>query len=548
MKKSRNVSASPSPIEDKREEILSEEEVFDWLNFAQELSNQTGFPFTGMPLTPQMVNSRMKDITLNTIGGITEEKINQALSNPKTSETELLNMSESFEISSMPYRRIINYQSNLLAWDMSYSCANAKSSDYSSAAYKKDLDVLKEFTQKFDYKSEFKNIVLQMFREEMYFGVLRDEGNRWTMQQLPSQKCLVTGRWENGLLFSFDYSWFLNSGVDIAMYPDVFKRTYSNLIIKNGGTTRYIPSLPVEDRMNSAFVWWGDCSPVDNFWGFKLSPQIAARVPFFSSMFPDLVLQPLVRGLQKNSLMASAVRLILGNLPMLKDTKSKVSDMFALDAPSLAKFLKLIQSAINSESVRIASAPLEQMQAVEFKPQTDLYSSYIKTTLGTSGINGNLLFSADVKPNVEETRLSVNVDEMISFGLYNYFNRFVEYHVNKKTNKFKFLINFEGSNFYSDRERRWTMQKDNISYGIINVSKIAAAQGQDPFVFQAQLEESKALGFVDKLTPIVPAAQLSADASGNSGAGRPTKKDGELSESGSETRQQGSNTSRGGKV
>ncbi len=542
-KKPRNVLKE----QDNRPELLSEKEVFDWLTFAKELSDYTGMPFTGMALTPQMVNARMKDITLNNLGGVTEDSVAKALSNPKTSEIELLNMSETFEAVSMPYKRVLNYMANLLSFDLSYSAINAKSTDYSSPAYRKDLDILKEFTQKFDYKAEFKTIVQQMFREEMYFGVLRDEGNRWTVQQLPSQKCLVTGRWENGLLFSFDYSWFLNSGVSIDMYPAIFKKTYYDMLTKSG-SQRYIPSLPIETRSESGFVWWQDCSPVDNFWGFKLSPQIATRIPFFAGMFPDLVLQPLVRNLQKSNLMASSVRFILGQLPMLKDTKSKVADAFALDAAALAKFLKLLQSAINSESVRVGAAPLENISSFSFDANTELYSSYVKTTLGTSGINGNLLFSADVKPNVEETRLSVNVDEMISFGLYNYFNRFVEYHVNKKTSKFKFLINFEGSNFYSDRERRWTMQKDNISYGIINVSKIAAAQGQDPFVFQAQLEESKSLGFVDKLTPIVPAAQLSADASGNSGAGRPTKKDSELSDSGSETRQQGSNTSRGGKV
>jgi len=381
----------------------------------------------------------------------------------------------------------------------------------------------------------------------MYFGVLRDESEtRWTMQQLPSQRCLVTGRWENGLLFSYDYSWFINAGIDINMYPDIFKKTYYELIMKNGGSTKYIPSLPVEQRMNSSWVWWGDCSPVDNFWGFKLSPQIATRIPFFAGMFPDLIMQPLIRGLQKSSLMASSVKFILGELPMLRDSKTKVSDMFALDAAALAKFLKLLQSAINSEAVRVGAAPLQNMNAVSFESDKDIYSTYTKTTLGTSGINGNLLFSADVKPNVEETRLSVNVDEMISFGLYNYFDRFVEYHVNRKTSKFKFGIKFEGSNFYSDRERRWTMQKDNIGLGIINVSKIAAAQGQDPFVFQAQLAESKAMGFVDALTPIIPAAQTPAGGADSKG-GAPTKKDTEISESGSETRQQGSNLTRGGK-
>jgi hypothetical protein len=526
---------------DDRPNLMSEHEVVNWLDFANELS----LNLTGMPFTPQIINRRLQDVTLvNTIGGVTEDRVSKALENPKATEAELLAISESLEISNMSYKRILNYMSMLLAFSWSYSCINAKPNEYSSKAYQKDLDVLKEFSQRFDFKSEFKTVVLNMFREEMFFGVLRDEGERYTLQQLPSDKCLITGRWENGLLYSFDYSWFVNSGTSIDMYPAIFKKTYAEML-KRPGIQRYIPSLPIEDRSSSGFVWWQDCSPIDNFWGFKLSPQLISRIPYFSGMFPDFAMLPLIRGLQKSSLLAGVSKSIIGELPMLKDTKAKVSDMFALDANALKGFLKLLQGAINSEAVRIGSAPLQNMKPFQFDADHEILSSYTKTTLGMSGINSNLLFSGDLKPNVEESRLSVNVDEMISFGLYSYFERFVEYFVNRKTSKFKFKISFEGSNFYSDKERRWQVQKDNISYGIINLQKIASSQDIDPFVLQAQLAETKAMGFVDGLTPIVPAAQLGGN---NLGAGAPKKSDTEISDSGSQTREDGGNLTKTKKV
>jgi hypothetical protein len=545
-KKTKNIpQLSDGKINDKGD-FFSERDVFNWMEFANELS----LGLTGMPFTPQAVNRRLQDVSLvNTIGGVTEDRVAKALENPKANEAELLAISESLEISSTSYRRILNYMSNMLAFSWSYSCVNAKPSDYSTKPYQKDLDVLKEFSQKFDFKSEFRTVVLNMFREEMFFGVLRDEGERYTLQQLPSDKCLITGRWEGGLLYSFNYDWFINSGTNIDMYPPIFKKTYSKML-QQPGIQRYMPALPIEDRALSGFVWWQDCSPVDNFWGFKLSPQLATRIPFFSGMFPDFAMLPLIRGLQKSSLLAGASKTILGELPMLKDSKAKVGDMFALDTTTLARFLKLLQGAINSEAVKIGSAPLQNMTSFSFDSDHTILADYTKTTLGMSGINSNLLFSADIKPNIEESRLSVNIDEMISFGLYSYFDRFVEYFVNRKTSKFKFKIEFEGSNFYSDKERRWELQKDNISYGIINVSKIAAAQGQDAFTFQAQLAESKAMGFVDSLTPIIPAAQMSSGLqTGSSGTpGRPSKKDSELSDSGSTTKEQGSNLTRGGKI
>jgi hypothetical protein len=85
----------------------------------------------------------------------------------------------------------------------------------------------------------------------------------------------------------------------------------------------------------------------------------------------------------------------------------------------------------------------------------------------------------------------------------------------------------------------------NMDKGVVNFSKFASALGQNPFVLQAQLEETAANDWVSKLTPIVSAFQQPANSA--EGKGRPKKSDSELSEEGEETRSQGANISRGGK-
>jgi hypothetical protein len=50
------------------------------------------------------------------------------------------------------------------------------------------------------------------------------------------------------------------------------------------------------------------------------------------------------------------------------------------------------------------------------------------------------------------------------------------------------------------------------------------------------MEEARAMGWVDKLTPVKQASQMS-----NKDGGRPKLDDGELSESGSQTREDGGN-------
>ena len=63
---------SLSPPKENSEEYFTEKQVFDWLAFANEISN-----LTNMPLSPQLVNQRMRDVTLNTLGKVTEERVNK---------------------------------------------------------------------------------------------------------------------------------------------------------------------------------------------------------------------------------------------------------------------------------------------------------------------------------------------------------------------------------------------------------------------------------------------------------------------------------------
>lgn len=512
---------------------LSESLIWDILQFAQ----AQGYIYPSV-WTPQTVNARMLDITLlnQANNGVTEERVAKALGNPKSSERELLAISESFELTNMPYKKMLEYLSNLPSWGMSYYCQNISDpKEYKSSAYKKDLEIFKDFTYKFDYKKEFATILKELFRSETYYGVLRDEGSRYLMQQLPPDRCLITGKWDYGWLFSFDYTFFMNSGIDLEMFPEIFAKTYNKLFVKDGAID-YKPSLPVDLRSDSTWVLWADCSPIDGFWAWKLQADQNVRLPYFTALFPDLAMQPLIRGLQRSSYMAAAAKLVFGSVPLL-DQKASVKDAISINPQLLGQFLQLVKQAVNNEAVKVASAPLEDMKSMEFKSDNEIYSSYNRTTSGMAG-NSNILFPSEGKQNQVETYLSADVDTMVSTSIYPWFNNFMEYQVNKRTKKYKFGIQFEGTNFYIDKERRLERQNQLMGLGIVNPVKLASALDENPFIMQAQLEEARAMGWVDNLTPIVPGAQMS----GNSKSpGRPTKSDSDLSDSGVETRDRASN-------
>jgi len=567
-----------NPEKNKEEVELTENEVWDVIEFARALVGTYNAGY----LTPELINARMRDINLNPMAA-TEDELNRALVSPKDSEQELRDFSQDFELRSMVYKRIISYLSNMLSFDITYT-SNAEPKDYNTPKYRKDAKAIENFLDGFDYRKELSIAVREMLRNDAYFACIRDVGSKIVLQELPPDYCKITGRWEGGFLFSFNMYWFMLAGVDINMYPDFFKKKYKEIWKKANSTKPYIPSLPPEMR-GSTWIYWVDV-PVDVGVCFKLTPELATRLPYFTPLFNDLIIQSLMRNLQKSASMAAASKMIVGSVPMLsRDIKATVKDAIAVSPDLLGKFMALVKSAI-SEAIKVAAAPLEDMKAISFDSENDLYDSYLKTTLASSGINTNLIFTSDVKPNVLETQLSLNTDEQMMTSLYEQFNLLMDFLGSKVTKNFKFRFSFEGTDFFLNRQQRLESVMTVFNQGVILPQKIAAALGMKPHVLRRQMEESAAMDFVGMLTPPQLEAQMAmAEINGKlqmkmqeqaekskekveqqklkttaetekkttatgepAKPGRPQKSVSEISEETEQTRTEGSNLGRGGKV
>lgn len=512
--------------------LISEENTKYVLEFAQNLMGPIGQQY----LSPQMINARMQDITLNPFQ-TTEADLIKALNSPKTSELKLQQISQDFEINSQVYKTLLEYQSNILAFDLTYDCINAKYKDYTTPKYKKDLDKVKEFLDKFDYRREFKIAVQEMIRNDTFFCTPRLEGDQYVLQELPNSVdwTLITGRWDYGLLFSFNMNWFMQQGVDIDFYPPFFKRKHNERKLQ----TSYNPPVNPIYRGRSSYMDWQDIPPEEG-WAWKMNVSMATRLPLYTGLFLDLIQQPTMRALQKSVNMAEAAKLIIGEIPLLnKTTQASTKDQFGISAKNLGQFLALVKAAIGS-AIKTAAVPLTNIKGIDFESDNELYSSYIKTTLASSGVNTNLLFTSDVKQNAIESQLALNVDENQLIALYPDFEKFLNYHVNKETKHFEFKFHFEGTNFYLNRQQRFNDQMALIGQGIVLPQKIAASIGMSPFNFQRQLDEARANKFVDNLTPVTPGAQLSGKDNG-----RPQKSDSEIKST--DTQDSASNIDKGGK-
>jgi hypothetical protein len=587
MAKSRRIKENAVPKETSDEKpLLSEKEVWDVVEFARAYS---GGIYGASYLTPDLVSARMKDITLNPLAA-SQTMLDAAMISPKESEKQLQEFSQSFELSSMIYKRLISYLANMLSFDVTYT-STAKPEDYKTPKYKKDLDAVEKFLDRFDYRKELRVVTKELLRNDAYFACFVDAGDKFVLQELPSEYCKITGRWEGGFLFSFNMYWFLQPGVSLDMYPPFFAKKYKEIWSNTDTIKKYDPALPPEMRAKSSWIYWVDV-PTTLGVCFKLTPELATRLPYFSPLFNDLILQSTMRNLQKNISMAAASKIIMGEVPMLnRDAKATVKDTIAISPDLLGKFMALVKSAI-SEAVKVASAPLTNIQGIEFKADNEMYNKYLSTTLATTGINTNLIFTSGIKPNVIETQLSLNVDEQMMTALYEQFNEFMNYFINKYTRTFKFNLVFEGTDFFLNRNKRLKDAMDLFDKGIVMPQKIAAAMGMKPAQLRKHMEESAATDFMSKLT--VPAylqqikmqelqqegtmeitetnQDAAADladknqeaaletaklnkanapkpaATSTATKGRPKKSDSEISDEGAATRAQGTNIGRGGKT
>lgn len=511
------------------DEEISDQELYDVLTFANSLYNYK------IASSPLLINERMKDINLNPLQS-EEDALDRAMANPKNSEKELIGYSEFFELTSMLYKRLMNYMSNLLSFDIrDIVCYNAELGDYNKKEYKKDYKIVCDFIDKFDIKQEFTKVMRESMRQDATFWVFRRDAMKYTLQELPQDYCLITGKWDYGILFDFDMTWFLQTGVSLDMYPSVFKEMYKDTFFDAQGNYN-----PANSYRNGKYGMYVQTNPRNGFWCWKLQPELATRIPFFAPLFQDVALLPLKRKLQKNKDIIACTKIMVGLIPMLNNPKGgNVKDMVALDADTAGKFLGLLKNAIG-DVIKTGAVPFSDVKTLDFdfNNSKNILDDYAKTTASMSGVNTRLIFDGSEKLNVMETQLSVDMDVMAVEYMYKYFELFLEYYINGLTKKYKFKIYLGGNNTFLDKDRRMDEFLKYSSVGVVMPDRLAYALQIPPHHLMKSLEKTKATGFSDLLTPMLNIYTNSDKNNGvDDGKGAPKKDSSDLKDSGATSRE-----------
>jgi len=519
--------------------------VFDVTAFSKGMADAGAF-------TPYTQNEIMKRINIATNSAPDGKKIDEAdeaLSNPIDNEGNLVNYGQSYYFSSLMYKRNQEYLANLPAFDLEISCINAKPEDYKTNKYKNDYEEIKKFINSFNYREQFKNIAWNIVMNETYYAMFRELGDKSVIQEFPAKYSMITGKWEYGLLYDIDMNWFLQGEVDINCYPDWVIKKYKEMF--DGKKEKpYIPSNKINKRTGT-FGLWTQTDPADGCWVFKFNPNHNLQVPFFSGMLPEMAVLPILRNLQVNQSMAAARKLLVSSIPYLNEKKAaSVANQLAIDADTLGKFIGLATQGLEA-AIKVLALPTEDIKGVEFKnTDSDTYETFM--TLTSSLLSGGkVIFSTSENQNAIETQFSIDIDRMLIKSIYPQFENFLEYYANKHTKKFKWAFRFVGTNDKFDREARQDEAFKYADKGVVLPNKIASSLGMNKIELERELEEMNASDFIDKLRPMIniyTQGNVTAGSTANNGAGRPQVKDGDLTNSGSETRDKGSNIEKGGNL
>ncbi len=485
-------------------ESLSEQELDQVLQFAQGLYNGLN---GGYFFTPFSQNQNL--LALNNNGRKpTQEKLVKALESAPYDYGSLASYSEFMEIWDAIYAKTLRYFGGLLSFDLSYTCKNIKNpSEYNSKEYKDDIKRVHKFLDNFDYKIEFDKVVKQLLRTETCYTWFRDshedlnssididsdegkirKNEKFSLQMMPQKNCMLTGYFNcSQLLYDFDINYFLKGDVDINLFAPALKKKFKESYTNENG--EYIPSAQLNYR-DGSFANWVQCSPNDGAYAFKFDLSNFRQVPPLMTLLKNCLNNDAIEEMQKNKDLISAYFIMAGEIETMQTDKSgQKANQFAIAPQVLGQMMNLVTRGLKSNNILASAFPLKDIKGWQF---TDSNPSMVEkqyTTTAAQGASASTMIYTTSKMSQSELENAIYADYCFMKPLYEQFNQFLNFYVNKKTVKYKFEFSFDGLNRPWDRKQRQETLRNFADKGIVlDATQWASAYGMKPQAFQRSLE------------------------------------------------------------
>lgn len=441
------------------------------------------------------------------------EDVHRWLQNPVQNEDKLRSLSNYLYTTNALYRWAINTIALMpkYNWTLTQNSLNSKKS---KSQRKNTYYEALEYVDKLNIQHEMIKVFLIMMKEDWYFGYEIETDDNYFILNLDARYCKPSSRNVDGSYnFKFDFTYFKDKEDLLATYPSEFR-------------IKYEKSKSVSER-------WIELD-ANNTICLKINDEFEYAIPYFSTLFAALADLDFYQEIKKDRAENENTQIIYQEIPLNKDGYND----FAIDLDLATSFGNIINNQL-PDNILMITSPMkpESIKTERSNSGTDYVDDAFRDFYTSSGIPQHLSNSANNTAVGLEKAIIVN--EQIVFRFYRQIERIITRKLRHKfpTIKFKFKL-LDTTTFNQSKVVDMLLQLAQNGGTKLDVF---SASGKSPYEFFNDLEmENNVFDLVEELQPL----KTSHTQSGEDEGGRPTKDSGELTESGTKTRNNDTNANK----
>lgn len=461
----------------------------------------------------------------------TKELLKQYIGSPANNQDTLREISRFLARNSMLYQKILMYYASIPLFYYNITQMNDFSSEIDFEQSTKDYQKVLEYFNALNLRREGYTSLYIALRDGVYIGYAYDSKKEgiFTMP-LDAQYCRIYGKTETGEWIVYFNAAFFDAGNNniyvtginkdgIGTWDKVFVDGYNAF---KADRNRQWFMLPPEKT-----VCLLTCS----------EDEFAYPLPFFLPLFTSLLdLLDLEQILMSKTELEN-YKLIVSKIPLISN--SEEVDDFAISLDLAQMFNQLMENAV-SDLVGVVYSPMD-IDTVTFEKanssaDTDELGKSIQNLFNNAGASQSIV-AGGASTNSIGLKYSKLNDIATAWVFVDRYQSWINYFIKKNISN-KYYFQFHKISWYNQEEYIEQMRQ-GATLGTSALDYLTAL-GDSPYIAIQKLRFENAIKIKDIMIPL----QSSYNMSTRNNVGRPRLRDDEISDSGAQTRDSGSNENR----
>ena len=465
---------------------------------------------------------QIRDVTKTTrqttLNSYSKENVISYLQNISSNENNLRNLSRYLFYRSQVYFRLVMYNATMFDLNArtvipSYNPTKENNPKKMLKSYYETL----QWLERMNHQHEFLPVLINNFIEDVFYGCCWIDETGMFILPLPPENCKIDGKYFTGdFSFSVDMSYYKKYEYLIDYLGEPLSSMYKEYGGDNAKRWVHMPdeyALCTKYRLES---WETICPP-------------------YSGLFIDLIGLLNLADVQAVADEQQIYKIITAEIPRLEGTN--MPDDWAVDLQTALDYYRRLEASLpDYVGSVITPIPLDVLSFSEDQTtDTTKIQKATKEVLNTSG--GAQILNSSTISGAEAFRSATKADTELAISsllgqIQGWTNRMLSY-LTSNPAKVKF---FEVSSYTKDAFKE-SLQKD-LNYGFVSSLAINSLNGFSELdTLALNYLEKDVLNLNERFVPL----QTASTQSGNNEGGAPEKSDTEISDEGSETKDQGKN-------